>query len=47
MADLHIRLPDDLEKRLRRAIVDRIGGKKGDLSITIIEAIELWLKQRA
>jgi hypothetical protein len=46
MADLHIQLPDDLEKRLRRTIVERYDGKKGDLSIAIAEAVELWLKQK-
>jgi hypothetical protein len=37
-------IPDPLEKRLRVAVAQRFGGKKGDLTRGLIEAIELWTK---
>ena len=36
-------LSDDVERRLRFAIVKRLGGKKGDLSVAIEEAVGDWL----
>ncbi len=36
-------LSDDIERRLRLAIVKRLGGKKGDLSGAIEEAVSDWL----
>jgi len=38
-------LPDDLDRRLRVEVAKR-GGKKGDLSVAINEAVELWLKEK-
>ena len=35
-------IPDPLEKRLRVAVAQRFGGKKGDLTRGLVEAIELW-----
>lgn len=43
MGVLQIVLPDDIEKRLRVAVAER-GGKKGDLSGSVEEAILAWLK---
>lgn len=40
---LNIVLPDDLEHKLRVAVAER-GGKKGDLSGSVEEAILAWLK---
>lgn len=40
---LNIVLPDDLEHKLRVAVAER-GGKKGDLSGSVEEAIKEWLK---
>src|SRR5580658_3767276 len=35
-------IPDPLEKRLRVTVAQRFGGKKGDLTRGLAEAIELW-----
>jgi hypothetical protein len=40
---MYIVLPDDVEHRLRFAVVKRLGGKKGDLSGAIEEAVNDWL----
>jgi hypothetical protein len=37
----------DLDLRLRKAVLERTGLEKGDLSEAISEAIELWLKKHA
>jgi len=38
-------LPDDLEKRLRKAVFRRKGMKRGNLKEAINEAITLWLER--
>jgi hypothetical protein len=38
-------LSDRVERRLRLAIVKRLGGKKGNLSTAIENAIVDWLKK--
>jgi Ribbon-helix-helix domain len=43
LGTLNIVLPDELEKRLRVAIAQK-GGKKGDLSGSVEEAIVQWLR---
>jgi len=47
MGRLLVLVPDDLERRLRFAIVSMNieGGKKGGLSAAVVEAIEEWLKK--
>jgi hypothetical protein len=40
---IYVVLSDDIERRLRLAIVKRLGGKKGDLSGAIEEAVNDWL----
>jgi len=40
---IYVVLSDDVEHRLRLAIVKRLGGKKGDLSGAIEEAVNDWL----
>jgi Arc/MetJ-type ribon-helix-helix transcriptional regulator len=42
MARINVVLPDDVEVKLRVAIAKE-GGKKGDLSGTITEAVKEWL----
>jgi len=42
MGVLQIVLPDDVERKLRVAVAER-GGKKGDLSGSVEEAIKEWL----
>lgn len=44
MGVLQIVLPDDIERRLRVAVAEK-GGKKGDLSGTVEEAILAWLQR--
>lgn len=36
-------VPDELEKQLRLKTVERFGGKKGDLSRAIEEAVRTWI----
>jgi len=36
-------LPDDLEKRLRLKALEMFGGKKGDLSRAVEEAVKTWV----
>jgi len=45
LGKLYIVLPDEVERRLRIEIVKRLGGKKGDLSAAIEEALKDWLKK--
>ncbi|MGA3109598.1 MAG: hypothetical protein ABSD99_09180 [Candidatus Bathyarchaeia archaeon] len=46
MGKLFIVIPDELERRLRLEVVKRLGGKKGDLSAAIEQAINDWLKKK-
>ena len=36
-------LPGELEKQLRLKTVERLGGKKGDLSKAVEEAVSMWI----
>jgi len=47
MADLHVEVPDPLDSKFRQAIARHLGGKKGDLAKAVIEALELWIKQKS
>jgi len=40
MGRISVDLPDELEKQLRIKTVDRFGGKKGDLSKAVEEAVK-------
>lgn len=44
MGRINIVLPDDLERRLRVSVAES-GGKKGDLSGSIEQAIKEWLEK--
>jgi len=44
---IYIVLSDQVERRLRMAVVMRLGGKKGNLSGAIQEAVTDWLKKDA
>jgi len=46
MAKIFIVIDDEVERRLRLAVV-LLGGKRGDLSTTIEEAVEDWLKKHS
>lgn len=36
-------LPDELEKKLRFKTIEKFGGKKGDLTKAIEEAVKMWV----
>lgn len=46
MGRISIDLPDKLEKQLRIKTVERFGGKKGDLSRAVEEAIKTWIAKK-
>jgi hypothetical protein len=46
MGRISVDLPDELEKQLRIKTVERFGGKKGDLSRAIEEAVKTWITKK-
>jgi len=38
-------IQDELEKKLRFKTVERFGGKKGDLSRAVEEAVKVWVER--
>ena len=42
MGRITVDLPDELEKKMRYKTVERFGGKKGDLSRAVEEAVRAW-----
>jgi hypothetical protein len=46
MARIVVDIDDDLNRQFRKAIIDRLGSKKGALKEAIEEAIKLWLKMK-
>lgn len=44
LGTLNIVLPDDLERKLRVTVAER-GGKKGDLSGSVEQAVKEWLEK--
>ena len=40
-----VELSDELEKKLRFKTVERFGGKKGDLSRAVEEAVKKWIAE--
>ena len=43
MGRICVELPDELEKKLRFKTIEKFGGKKGDLSKALEEAIRTWV----
>jgi len=43
MGRINVELPDELEKKLRFKTIERFGGKKGDLSKAVEEAVKSWV----
>jgi hypothetical protein len=43
MGRISVDLPNELEKQLRFKTVERFGGKKGDLSRAVEEAVKTWV----
>jgi Arc/MetJ-type ribon-helix-helix transcriptional regulator len=46
MGRISVELPDEVEKQLRLRTVERFGGKKGDLSKAIEEAVRTWIVKK-
>jgi hypothetical protein len=40
---INVDISDDLEKKLRLKTVEKFGGKKGDLSRAVQEAVKTWI----
>ena len=38
-------LPDELEKKLRFKTIERFGGRKGDLTRAVEEAVKTWVEK--
>jgi Arc/MetJ-type ribon-helix-helix transcriptional regulator len=43
MKRISVELSDELEEKLRFKTVERFGGKKGDLSKAVEEAVRTWV----
>jgi hypothetical protein len=43
MGRICVEIPDELEKNLRFKTIERFGGKKGDLSKAVEEAVRKWV----
>ena len=43
MGRISVELSDKLEKKLRFKTIERFGGRKGDLSRAVQEAVETWV----
>ncbi|MCW4006273.1 MAG: ribbon-helix-helix domain-containing protein [Candidatus Bathyarchaeota archaeon] len=46
MGRISVDLPDELEKQLRIKTVQKFGGKKGDLSRAVEDAIKTWIVKK-
>jgi Arc/MetJ-type ribon-helix-helix transcriptional regulator len=46
MGRISVDLPDELEKQLRFKTVERFGGKKGDLSKAVEDAVRMWIDKK-
>lgn len=43
MGRISVELSAELEKKLRLKTVEKFGGKKGDLSRAVEEAVKMWI----
>lgn len=43
MGRISVDIPDELEKELRFKTIERFGGRKGDLSRAVQEAVKTWI----
>ena len=43
MGRICVELSDELEKQLRFKTIERFGGKKGDLTRAVKEAVRTWI----
>jgi hypothetical protein len=46
MGRICVELSDEMEKRLRFKTVERFGGKKGDLTRAVEEAVGTWIDKK-
>ena len=46
MGRIGVEVSDELEKQLRFKTIERFGGKKGDLSKAVEEAIRTWIAKK-
>jgi hypothetical protein len=46
MGRISVDLPNELEKQLRFKTVERFGGRKGDLSRAVEEAVKTWIDKK-
>jgi hypothetical protein len=46
MGRICVELSDELEKQLRFQTIERFGGRKGDLSKAVEEAIIMWVAKK-
>jgi len=46
MGRINVDISDELEKKLRLKTVEIFGGKKGDLSRAVQEAVKTWINQK-
>jgi len=46
MGRISVDLSDELEKQLRFKTVERFGGKKGDLTRAVEEAVKTWIAKK-
>jgi hypothetical protein len=46
MGRISVNLSDELEKQLRFKTVERFGGKKGDLTRAVEEAVKTWIAKK-
>ena len=45
MGRITVELSDELEKKLRFKTVEKFGGRKGDLSWAVDEAVKTWISK--
>ena len=46
MGRINVDISDETEKQLRLKTVERFGGKKGDLSKAVQEAVRTWITNK-
>jgi len=46
MGKIIVTVDDDLERKFRIKVVERFGGRRGDIKRAIEEAIRLWITGR-
>ena len=45
MGRISVELSDELEKKLRFKTIEKFGGRKGDLSKAVEEAVKTWIAE--